>query len=209
MPLDTARPTTPLRPDLRRIADMIAPDCRVLDIGCEDGALLNYLWHEKNVDGRGIELSPDGVRDCVARGLSVVQGDADTDLDGYPEKSFTYAVLSQTIQATRDPKGVLANLVRIGEWAIVSLPNFAYWRMRLGLLLRGRMPVTKTLTYQWYDTPNIHFCTIRDFVGLAEELEITVDRAMILRRSGRIADMPIGTWANWVGEHAIFLLRKG
>jgi methionine biosynthesis protein MetW len=197
-----------IRPDLQRIADLIDPDSRVLDVGCSDGELLDHLWRTKNVDGRGIELSQDGVHASVKRGLSVIQGDADTDLDDFPDASFTYAVLSQTIQAMHDPKRVLDNLVRIAEHAIVSLPNFAYWRMRLSLLWNGRMPVTKTLPYQWYDTPNIHFCTILDFVGLCREMDITIDRAMVVRRNGSVSETRMGRSANWLGEQGIFLLRR-
>ena len=213
MPRDPAQPQTrtgDIRFDLQLIADMVAPKSRVLDVGCEDGELLEALWHSKQVDGRGIEISQDGVHNCVSRGLSVVQGDADTDLVDYPTGAFDYAILSQTLQATRDPKGVLDHLVRIGRQAIVSLPNFGHWRIRLSLLLTGRMPVTERLSYQWYDTPNIHFCTIADFVALCRETGVSIDRSLILPPSGRVVEMTPGRYANWVGEQAVFLLsRKG
>ncbi len=211
MPRDPALPTSrsgDIRVDLQLIADMVAPGSRVLDVGCEDGELLEALWHSKQVDGRGIEISQDGVHNCVARGLSVVQGDADTDLVDYPTGAFDYAILSQTLQATRDPKGVLDNLVRIGRQAIVSLPNFGHWRIRLSLLLQGRMPVTKRLSYQWYDTPNIHFCTIADFVALCRETGVSIDRSLILPPGGRVVEMAPGRYANWVGEQAVFLLSR-
>lgn len=208
MPLDPISATPVLRADLQRIADMIEPNSRVLDIGCETGDLLAYLWHEKNIDARGLEISNDGVHACVSRGLSVVQGDADVDLAGYPDKAFDYAVLSLTLQATRDPKGVLANLVRIGRHAVVSFPNFGYWRTRLWLMARGRMPVGPTLPYEWYETPNIHFCTITDFVQLCKSLNIEIARSLIANRSGAVQDRPANGWTNWIGEQGIFLLRR-
>ena len=197
-----------LRPDLALIADMVRPASRVLDVGCAEGDLLHYLWQAKHIDGRGIELSQDGVHACVSRGLSVIQGDADTDLNDYPDGSFDYAILSQTLQATRSPKAVLRNLVRIGQHAIVSVPNFAYWRVRLALLLRGRMPVTPNLPFAWYDTPNIHLCTISDLTALCAEMRISIDRSLILLTGGRAEPMTPNSIANLLGEGAIFLLRK-
>ncbi|MDH5189351.1 MAG: methionine biosynthesis protein MetW, partial [Rhodospirillaceae bacterium] len=167
---DDAADRKSIRIDLQLIADMIEANTRVLDAGCGNGTLLDYLWHFKQVDGRGIEISTDGVKACVSTGLSVIQGDVETDLKDYPDKSFDYVVLSQTLQAMRDPKEVLHQLTRIGKRAIVSFPNFGYWRYRLYILLKGRMPVSESIPYQWYDTPNIHFCTIRDFQMLAEEM---------------------------------------
>lgn len=197
-----------LRADLLLISDMVEKASRVLDIGCEDGALLEYLGREKQVTGRGIELSQAGVNACVARGLSVIQGDADTDLGNYPDDAFDYAVLSQTLQAVRAPHLVLQQLARIGQRAIVSFPNFGYWKVRRRLLLRGRMPVTKVLPDQWYETPNIHLCTIRDFLILCEELNIEVEKSLILDESGRVT-MARSLWlANLVGQQAIFLLRR-
>ena len=205
--VDTAMP--PMRPDLQLIADMIPPRCRVLDIGCDRGDLLAALWRAKAVDGRGLELSMAGVRACVRRGLSVVQGDADTDLVTYPDAAFDYAVLSQTLQAMRDPKEVLCQLVRIGRRAIVSFPNFGHWRVRWALMSSGRMPVTRHLHYNWYDTPNIHFCTIRDLDTLCADLGIVVERRIVLFGNGVARDMPLGWRANWMGRDAIFLLRHG
>jgi len=198
-----------LRVDLQRIAEMVAPGARVLDIGCGDGALLDHLARDKQVDGRGIELSMEGVRSAVAHGLSVIQGDADTDLKDYPPGAFDYVILSQTLQATREPKDVLQNMLRIGRRAIVSFPNFGHWRIRMSLALRGRMPKSKTLAYQWYDTPNIHLCTVRDFTDLCADLGVTVERAMTLDNNGNIRSKDAGMLSNLFGEQAVFLLRTG
>ena len=194
-----------LRPDLAQVAAMVVPGSRVLDIGCGDGSLLDHLRREKQVDGRGIELSMEGVRDAVAQGLSVIQGDADTDLADYPPGAFDYVILTQTLQATREPRAVLENMLRIGRHAIVSFPNFGHWKVRWSLALGGKMPETRTLTYRWYDTPNIHLCTIRDFIDLCDSLDIIVERALTLGNDGRLRS---GRFANLLGEQAIFLLRR-
>ncbi|NBC33578.1 MAG: methionine biosynthesis protein MetW [Alphaproteobacteria bacterium] len=199
---------SPLRRDLALIAEMIPPGSRVLDIGCAEGDLLHHLWHDKHIDGRGIELSQAGVHACVSRGLSVIQGDADTDLIDYPDLSFDYAVLSQTLQATRSPRDVLDNLVRIGRHAIVSVPNFGYWRVRLALLFRGRMPVTPNLPFSWFDTPNIHLCTISDLTALCADMEIIIERSLIMFPRGVAKPMAPQWLANLLGEGAIFLLKK-
>ena len=199
-----------LRVDLQLIAKMVEPGSRALDVGCGDGALLDYLNQEKKVDGRGIELSSDGVNACVSSGLSVIQGDADQDLDDYPNQAFDYVILGQTLQATREPHNVLQNLVRIGKRAIVSFPNFGYWRVRAGLMFIGKMPQTKTLSYNWYDTPNIHFCTITDFIVLCDSLGITIENGIALDRVGRTREIGRAgmRFANLRGEQAIFLLKK-
>ena len=199
-----------LRRDLRVIADMIEPSARVLDIGCGDGALLAYLAAEKGVDARGVELSQSGVNACVTQGLSVIQGDADRDLDAYPTGAFDVVVLSQTLQATRQPRLVLETLVRIGKRAIVSFPNFGYWRVRLSLAARGRMPVTPLLDHQWYDSPNIHLCTISDFVALCSEIAIRIEKSVTLDRYGRpFALDPRGPLANLLAEQGVFVLSRG
>ena len=189
-----------IRIDLQLIADMIAPKSRVLDVGCGDGALLDHLVHAKGVDGRGVEISQAGVNACVAQGLSVIQGNADTDLQDYPSDAFDYVVLSQTLQATRKPHQVLRQLVRIGRRAIVSFPNFGHWRVRWQLLTRGRMPVTDSMPLKWFDTPNIHFCTIRDFVGLCDELGIVVEQGLAISRSGHPSPIRSTGAANLFGE---------
>src|SRR5271163_4568542 len=195
-----------LRRDLRIIADMIEPSARVLDIGCGDGALLHYLASEKSVDARGVELSQSGVNACVTQGLSVIQGDADSDLDAYPTGAFDVVVLSQTLQATRQPRRVLETLMRIGKRAIVSFPNFGFWRVRAGLAFGGRMPVSPLLDYAWYDSPNIHLCTIRDFVVLCDELGVRIEKSVTLDRHGRpFALDPRGSLANLLAEQGVFV----
>ena len=198
-----------LRPDLAAIAEMIPDGVRVLDVGCGDGALLEYLVRTKKVDGRGIELSQQNVNACVARGLAVVQGDADTDLVEYPGQVFDFVILSQTIQATEKPAQVLEHLLRIGRQAAVSLPNFGHWRIRLSLLFGGRMPRTQALDYHWYDTPNIHLCTVADFVDLARRNGAAIDRALALKGDGVAGEMRPDAWGpNLLAQGAIFLLRK-
>ena len=198
-----------LRRDLWLIAEMIDPGARVLDIGCGDGALLAYLVRHKNIDGRGMELSQSGVNSCVGHGLSVIQGDADRDLEAYPAGAFDVVVLSQTLQATRQPRKLLETLVRIGRRAIVSFPNFGFWRIRLHLLFRGRMPVSHLLTHPWYETPNIHLCTIRDFVRMCDEIGVRVERSVTLDRHGRPYSLdPHGSLANLLAEQGVFVLSE-
>lgn len=197
------------RIDLKLVAEMVTPGSRVLDVGCGDGALLKTLIENRGVDARGIELSQAGVNSCVAQGLSVIQGDADTDLAAYPDDSFDYAVLSQTLQATRNPRVVLEHLLRIGRRAIVSFPNFGHWRVRTSLLFGGRMPVTENLTYAWYETPNIHFCTIRDFVDLCDAVGARIEDGVALNGAGDKVGLKL-PWAVWnlFGEQAIFVLSR-
>ncbi|MGB3488766.1 MAG: methionine biosynthesis protein MetW [Xanthobacteraceae bacterium] len=210
LPLNGAAPFNPAdhRGDHLLVAEMVAPGSRVLDVGCGDGDLLQLL-ERRGVDGRGIELSREGVNHCVAKGLAVVQGDADTDLDAYPDDAFDYVILSQTLQATRQPKVVLENLLRIGQRAIVSFPNFGFWKMRLQLLVGGHMPRTDNLPATWYDTPNIHFCTIKDFVQLCDEINVKMERAVALDLYGRPLRLNAPWWFwNLFGEQGVFLLSR-
>lgn len=198
-----------LRPDLAAIAALIAPGARVLDVGCGEGDLLEHLVNEKQVDGRGVELSQQNVNACVARGLSVVQGDADTDLVDYPSSVFDVVILSQTIQATRAPRSVLRHLLRIGAKTIVSFPNFGHWRVRFALLVNGSMPQTAILGYRWYDTPNIHLCTISDFAGMVRENGARIERAFAFTQKGRTRPMTVDAWGpNLFAQGAIFVLMK-
>ena len=196
-----------LRPDLKLIADLIEPGSRVLDVGCADGALLDYLATTRGVDGRGLELSQQGVNACVAKGLFVIQGDADSDLHEYPDQSFDYVVLSKTLQAVHRPRDLLVDLLRIGKRAVVTIPNFGHWRVRLDLLRRGRMPVTKTLDKSWYDTSNIHFCTIADLFDLIEAESIKV-RQFVPHTSGGERRSYGRIRANWLADQALFLLEN-
>lgn len=201
--------TKDLRPDLMAIANLVQQGASLLDVGCGEGDLISWLQAHKQVRGRGIELSQSGVNRSISRGLSVIQGDADTDLQYYPDQAYDYAVLSQTLQTLRAPKDVLEQLVRIARHAIVSVPNFAHWKNRLYLMLNGRMPVTKTLSYEWYDTPNIHFCTITDFVNLCDTLNLTVEKRLYVTHQGVPAYFNNkGPFANIFGEQGIFMIRR-
>ena len=204
-----ARPDRAERFDLVLVADMVAHGSRVLDLGCGDGDLLHLLADTRDVDARGLELSQEGVNRCVARGLSVIQGDADTDLADYPDAAFDYVILSQTLQATEKPRVVLEQMLRIGRRAIVSFPNFGHWRIRLDLALRGRMPMNDSLPHAWYETPNIHFCTIRDFLALARGVGAEVERAVVLNEAAvpLRAGAPAWLW-NLTGQQAVFMLRR-
>ena len=193
-----------LRPDLSVIAGHVAIGSRVLDVGCGDGALMAELRVARGVDARGLEIDPGNVAAAMARGLSVVQGDADTDLAGYPDASFDYASLSQTLQTARAPARVLDELLRIGARAFVSFPNFAHWRVRLSLLWGGRMPVTRLLPERWYDTPNIHHVSIDDFRAFLKDRGIAVEGAWFLSGDKRTTSAA----ANLLAEQAIFLLRR-
>lgn len=192
-----------LRADLAAIAEAIAPATRVLDIGCGDGALLANLRDKKRVDARGMEIDGDSVERCVAQGLSVVQGDANRDLADYPDKGFDYTVLSQTLQTATRPDQMLDQLLRVGRQAFVSFPNFAHWRTRSALLMGGRMPVTRAIPVSWYETPNIHHVTIKDFRELAQEKGAKIEREWFF--SG---GKPVRAATNWRAEFAVFQLSR-
>ncbi|MCP3734101.1 methionine biosynthesis protein MetW [Sphingomonas sp. RP10(2022)] len=193
-----------LRSDLAVIAGHVAEGSRVLDVGCGDGALMAALRDDRGCDARGLEIDAGNVASAVARGLSVIQGDADVDLAGYPDRSFDYAILSQTLQTARAPDVVLDHLLRIGRRAFVSFPNFAQWRVRLSLLWGGRMPVTRQLPESWFDTPNIHHVTIDDFREHLKERGVTVEGAWFLSGDRQRSSAA----ANLLAQHAVFLLRR-
>ncbi|MCE3233309.1 MAG: methionine biosynthesis protein MetW [Rickettsiaceae bacterium] len=198
-----------LRKDLQNIAHLVPKGARLLELGCGDGELLQYLLHKKSVDGRGIEISQSGVSKCVKNGLSVIQGDADTDLQYYPDSCFDYCVSSQVLQATRHPKEVLQEMMRISKHAIISTPNFGYWYNRLYLVLKGRMPVSSTLSYQWYETPNIHFSTLKDFDHLCRELGYKIEKKIYLQPSGEVlTSLFAKLFPNLFSEKCIFVLGR-
>jgi methionine biosynthesis protein MetW len=209
VPPNSIRATETSRVDLLLIAEMVTPGARVLDVGCGDGTLLRLLAEKRGVDGRGIELSQAGVNSCVAQGLSVIQGDADDDLVDYPDLAFDFAILSQTLQATYSPRHVLEQLLRIGKRAVVSFPNFGHWRVRAQLLFGGQMPQTDNLPDRWYETPNIHLCTIKDFLDLCKDVGARVERAVALNAYGRKLGVSMPVFAqNLFGEQAVFLLSR-
>ena len=192
-----------LRPDLAIIADAVPRTSRVLDVGCGDGELMAAL-QGKGVDARGLEIDPDNVTAAIARGQSVVQGDANRDLAEYPDDAFDYAILSQTLQTTERPDRVVDELLRIAPRAFISFPNFAHWRIRLALLWGGRMPVTRLLPVAWYETPNIHHVTVSDFRDLVRAKGIKVERVWHLSGDRPASDAA----ASWRAEHAIFLISR-
>lgn len=208
-PSKEATPPVPTRIDHVLIADMVSASARVLDIGCGNGELLALLAERRRVDGRGLEISREGVNLCVARGLSVIQGDADYDLDNYPDGAFDYAILSSTIQATARPKHVLEQLLRIGRHAIVSFPNFGHWYIRTQFFLHGKMPVTGSLPYSWYDSPNIHLCSIKDFTALCAQMSARVERVVALNETGAVLGLGMpGNLQNLMATQAVFLLSR-
>ena len=170
-----------MKQEFKIISDLIDENSHVLDVGCGDGILMEYLVKEKKVNIRGIEISKTKVQKCIAKGLTIIEGNAEEDLKQFPDKSFDYVVLSQTLQAFLNPEKVINELLRIGKQAIVTIPNFGYWKIRLHLLLKGTMPVTRTLPDEWYNTPNIHLCTIKDFVYFSKDKNFKLSKSIALR----------------------------
>jgi len=199
------RPVTfGLRPDLAKIAHLVPSHSRVLDVGCGEGDLMEALQSQKGCDARGMEIDPEAVAKAVSRGLSVVQGDANRDLADYPDRAFDVAILSQTLQTAERPDWLLDQLLRVGQQAFVSFPNFAYWRMRLSLLRHGRMPISRHLPARWYDTANIHHLTIADFREFVDVRGVQVKGCWFFAAGKEIG----GANANWRAEHAVFQLSR-
>ena len=167
-----------MKNEFKIIANLLPPQSRVLDVGCGDGTLIEALIEEKNIDARGVELEEDKVKECISKGLSVIEGNAETELSQFPDKAFDVVILSQTLQAFYQPENVLAQLLRIGSRVIISIPNFGYWQIRASLLLYGKMPITKSSPYTWYNTPNLHMCSIKDFYQFCEKKEIKIDKVI-------------------------------
>ena len=198
-----------MKNEFKVIADLIEKDTRVLDVGCADGTLMKFLKDNKNIDIRGLELSKDKVQECIAKGLTVIEGNAEKDLKQFPEKSFDYVVLSQTLQAFLNPEVVINELLRVGKKAIVTIPNFGYWKVRLHLLTKGTMPITKTLPDEWYNTPNLHMCTIKDFVYFVKSRNFKIFKSLALndQNVSLINNTNLGI-KNLLADLGIFLIEK-
>ncbi len=196
-----------MKREFKIIADLLPNNSRVLDVGCGDGTLMEFLSNEKKIDVRGLELKEENVKTCIAKGLSVIEGNAETELNQFPDKSFDYVVLSQTLQAFYNPEFVLNHLLRIGKASIVSIPNFGYWKVRTNLLFFGKMPITKSLPYKWYNTPNLHMCTIKDFYNFCKSKEIKLDKILGINKS-KISNINIKNleYKNFFSEVGIFLI---
>ena len=198
-----------MKNEFRVIADLIEKNTRVLDVGCGDGVLMEFLRDNKNIDIRGLEISKNNAQKCIEKGLTVIEGNAEFDLKQFPDKSFDYVVLSQTLQAFLNPELVINELLRVGKKAIVTIPNFGYWKVRLHLLLKGTMPVTEALPDQWYDTPNLHMCTIKDFVYFAKSKDIKIFKSLALneKNTSLINNNNLGI-KNLFSDLGIFLIEK-
>jgi methionine biosynthesis protein MetW len=208
-PTITASAAPRIRVDLQQVADLVPAGSRVLDVGCGDGTLLAYLTRFKQVDGRGLELSMAKVRAAVSQGLPVIQGNLETDLKDYPTGAFDYVILSQTLQATTHPRAVMEELLRVGRRAIVSFPNFAHWRVRLSVMFGGRMPVTPMLSDKWFETPNIHLCTVLDFIDLCRIMHVQIEMGFALDAMGqRLGFAATARRANLFSEQALFVLTR-
>ena len=198
-----------MKQEFQIISDLIEKNTRVLDVGCGDGTLMEYLKHNKEIDIRGIEISKDNVQKCLSKGLAVIEGDAEKDLLQFPDSSFDFVILSQTLQAFLSPEIVIKELLRVGKKAIVTIPNFGFWKVRLHLLFKGTMPVTKNLPNEWYNTPNLHMCTIKDFYNFCENREIKLDKSLALQNEkiSSINEFNLNV-KNLSGELGIFLIER-
>ena len=198
-----------MKPEYKIITDIIEENSRVLDVGCDDGTLMEFLKHNKNIDIRGIEISKEKVQTCISKGLTVIEGNAEFDLKQFPNRSLDYVVLGQTLQAFVNPEVVIKELLRVGKKAIVTIPNFGHWRVRLNLLIEGTMPVTKTLPNEWYNTPNIHMCTIKDFFKFSETINFKIFKslALINKKVSNINSSNLLV-KNLFSELGIFLIEK-
>ena len=198
-----------MKKEFKIIADLIENNTRVLDVGCGDGTLMKYLKDEKNIDTRGLEISKNNVQNCISKGLSAIEGDAEKDLHQFPNLSFDYVVLSQTLQAFYNPEKVIDDLLRVANKAIVTIPNFGYWKVRLHLLIKGTMPITKTLPNEWYNTPNLHMCTIKDFFNFCSKKNIELYKSIALKseKTSTINKANINI-KNLYSELGIFLIKK-
>ena len=198
-----------MKQEFKIISDFIEKNTRVLDVGCGDGTLMEYLKTNKEIDIRGIEISKSNSQKCVGKGLTVIEGDAEKDLTQFPDSSFDFVILSQTLQAFLNPEIVIQELLRVGKKAIVTVPNFGFWKVRLHLLIKGTMPITKNLPDEWYNTPNLHMCTIKDFYNFCHDREIKLDKALALRneKTSPINEINLNI-KNLSAELGIFLIEK-
>ena len=198
-----------MKNEFKVISDLIEDNKKALDVGCADGTLMQYLKENKNINVRGLEISKEKVQECIAKGLTVIEGNAEKDLKQFPDKSFDYVVLSQTLQAFLSPEIVLDELLRVGKKAIVTIPNFGNWKVRLHLLFKGTMPITKSLPEQWHSTPNLHMCTIKDFVNFIKSKEIKMIKTLALNNNNvsNITNNNLGT-KNLFADLGIFLIEK-
>tara|TARA_B100000475_G_scaffold194710_1_gene170535 strand:- start:38 stop:634 length:597 start_codon:yes stop_codon:yes gene_type:complete len=198
-----------MKNEFKVISDLIEDNKKVLDVGCADGTLMQFLKENKNINVRGLEISKEKVQECIAKGLTVIEGNAEKDLKQFPDKSFDYVVLSQTLQAFLSPELVLDELLRVGKKAIVTIPNFGNWKVRMHLLFKGTMPITKSLPEQWHSTPNLHMCTIKDFVNFIKSKEIKMIKTLALNNNNvsNITNNNLGT-KNLFADLGIFLIEK-